>query len=284
MVYLPSDVISALKLREDDEISFLKADARSYVIAKSSDVAKMMLGQYRQDADQQSGPEASRQQTTQQPAQLSAPSQEEISVLRKIDMIRYENRTQENTMKILDEQEKRVFQRLIANGTVKKFKGKEGKDLYSISKMIYDRFVMRKPQAAGAQERAASQPRVQPAVKSAAGPEDQDISELQKNGYLVLQTEAEASRVSLLLEQSIRHGQVLGTRSFNKNREFYILLRSYFDMHAQGMLRKLREKGYRVQDLAKELGISEEGARGVLYLLAESGDVMEKKKELFVIA
>jgi hypothetical protein len=209
------------------------------------------------------------------------PSADELAVLKKIDTIRYENRTQENVSKILSESERRVLQSLIANRAVSQFRGKSGKELYSIPKNIYDNFLMRKKPAA--QLKQESKEFVKE-VSSYKEPKDENIVSLEKNGFLVLQTEAEASRVSVMLENSIRHGQVLGTRSFSKNREFYIILRTYFDRHAQSILKKLRERGYRVSDLSKELGISEDGARAILYILAENGDVMEKKRELFTIA
>ena len=39
----------------------------------------------------------------------------------------------------------------------------------------------------------------------------------------------------------------------------------------------------KVDDIARRLGIDEDATRGILYLLAESGDVSEKKKDLFVL-
>ena len=108
------------------------------------------------------------------------------------------------------------------------------------------------------------------------------VLSLEKNGFLVLQTEAEAGRVSLILETSIRHGQILGTRAFNK--KFYIVRRTYFDKNSGGILKKLRENSYKVADLADELKIDEDGARAILYLLSENGDVSEKKRDTFTIA
>ena len=113
-------------------------------------------------------------------------------------------------------------------------------------------------------------------------PEDEGVAFLEKNGFLVAPTEAEAGKVSLALEQSIRHGQVLGTRAFNK--KFYIVLRKYFDRFAPQILKKLRDRNYKVADLAKELKTEEEGLRAILYLLSENGDVSEKKRDIFTIA
>jgi hypothetical protein len=270
VLYLPNEVINGMRLKEDDEVDFFGTSDKTFVFAKKSDIGNMLMGAPKADEPIRLRNEAPRGY---------APSAEELSVLKKIDTLRYENRTQENTYRILNESERRVLQSLIAHGAVSQFKGKAGKDLYSIPKGIYDNFLMRKKPAA----RAEPYNNVTPQVSS-KDPRDENVVELEKNGFLVLQTEAEASKVSLLLEQSIRHGQVLGTRSFSKNREFYIMLRSYFDRYAQSLLKKLREKSSRVQDLAKELNINEDGARAILYILAENGDVMEKKKETFTIA
>ena len=278
MLYLPFDVINSLKLKEDDEVGFFKTENRSFLFVKNSDITSMLQGNTRQEEPVKPKPAET---FAARPSALAAPyqpSSEELSVLKKIDTIRYENRTQENTLKILNDSERRIFQRLVQNSSVVPFKGKDGKDHYSIPKGIYDRFLMRKKPV------VKEEPYNFVVPKAPSEPEDENMAELQNKGFIVLQTEAEASKVSLLLEQSIRHGQVLGTRSFSKNREFYILLRSYFDRYAQSILKRLRERSYRVSEIAKELEISEDGARGILCILAENGDVMEKKKEVFQIA
>ena len=277
VIYLPLDVISSLKIKDGDEVGFFKAENKSFLFLKNSDIVSMLQGQPKPEEAK-----PSKQAVSFAPVSVAGqyePSQEELSVLRKLDTIRYENRTQDSILKILNESERKTFQKLIANSAVGKFKGKDGKDHYSIPKSIYDRFLMRKRPPAKEEPYNFVVPRAAP-----QSGQDESIADLQKNGFLVLQTEAEASKVSLLLEQSIRHGQVLGTRSFSKNREFYILSRTYFDKYAQSILKKLRERSYKLADISKELGMDEEGARGILCILSESGDVMERKKELFSIA
>lgn len=293
IVYLPFDVVSELKLKESDEVDFFKMNDNSYLLAKKSDITDMILG--KQQPQQRS-------QVQQQPARQQGSSQqmpdEYIAVLKKIDTLRYDNRTPDNVSKLLNEQEKRILQRLVAEKAVSVFK-KNGKDLYSISKIVYDRFLMRKKpvsQAVAPIQRSQSQapapkplpsapryvstPRFTPPSEESLN--DEGVISLEKNGFIVLQTEAEAGRVSLLLEQSIRHGQVLGTRAFNK--KFYIVRRSYFDKNSGSILKKLRDKSYRVADIAEELSIDEDGARAILYLLSENGDVSEKKRDIFTIA
>ena len=273
VLYLPFDVISVLKLREDDEVDFFRMQNNAFLFAKKSDVAGLLMG--------------STQKEQRQPAQehglwhsdaglsKQEPSSEEISVLKKIDTVRYENRTQENTFRILNESEKKVLQALMSEGFLAKFKGKDGREHFSIPKNIYDKFLMRKKPV------AKGEPYNFVVPASSKQPEDEGTALLEKNGFVVIQTEAEAGRVSLALEQSIRHGQVLGTRAFNK--KFYIVLRQYLDRYSPQILKRLRDRDYKVADLAKELQTEEEGIRAILYLLSENGDVSEKRRDIFTI-
>ncbi len=296
IVYLPFDVVSDLELKENDEVDFFKMNSSSFLLAKKSDITNMILGKPQPQSQPQSKP-ASQARPSQSQPQMPA---EYIAVLKKIDTLRYENRTPENVSKLLNDSEKKILQRLIAEKAVSVFK-KNSKDLYSISKSVYDMFLMRKKPAAFQQPSSAAQksqpapaaqrPQIEvpryvstPRFTPPAGVDlnDEGVLSLEKNGFLVLQTEAEAGRVSLTLENSIRHGQVLGTRAFNK--KFYIVRRTYFDKNSSGILKKLRDKDYKVADLAKELSIDEDGARAILYLLSENGDVSEKKRDTFTIA
>lgn len=295
IVYLPFEIVNQLKLKESDEIDFFKMNDNSFLIAKKSDITNMIMGR-NQPMQASSPPRPSALAPQPQRQQPSGEMPEEsVAVLKKIDTLRFDNRTPENVSKLLDEQEKRILQRLIASKSVNIFK-KNNKDLYSISKSVYDRFLMRK--AANAvpariepaqpakplppASKYISSPKPQPAAPGDESLNDDSVKSLEKNGFLVLQTEAEAGRVSLLLEQSIRHGQILGTRAFNK--KFYIVRRTYFDKNSAGILKKLREEPYKVSELAKALSIEEDGARAILYLLSENGDVSEKKRDTFAIA
>lgn len=294
IVYLPFEIVSQLKLKENDEIDFFKMNDNSFLVAKKSDITNMIIGKNQP----MPAPAPSRPSSPAPQPQRTAPSgempEESIAVLKKIDTLRFENRTPENVSKLLDDQEKRVLQRLMASKSVNIFK-KNNKDLYSISKSVYDRFLMRQAANAVPIRTETAQPAkpLPPASKYISSPRpspaqrdeslnDDSVKSLEKNGFLVLQTEAEAGRVSLLLEQSIRHGQILGTRAFNK--KFYIVRRTYFDKNSAGILKKLREEPYRVSELAKTLSIDEDGARAILYLLSENGDVSERKRDTFAIA
>ncbi|MGC9204813.1 MAG: hypothetical protein ACP5FN_00835 [Candidatus Micrarchaeia archaeon] len=280
IIYLPFEVITALNLKEEDELDFFKFGSNAFIMAKKSDIANLLS---------RNAPAAQEQK----PEQENGLSAIEIEVLKKLDTLRYNMRSKQNVERILSENE-----RIVLNGLVRKkivilyAKDPSKPPLYSISKEFYDKFLMRKKTYAGA-ETAKTQTadmtqhfnidkiNVGKELENKYGIEHEDVKTLESKGFVVLQTEAEAASLSLALEDSIKQGLVLGTRAFNK--KFYIVLRSFFDKYSGSIIKELRSSDLRATDLARKIGIDEEGVRGILYLLAESGDVSEKRKDLFTL-
>lgn len=277
IIYLPFEVVNALNLKEDDELDFFKFGSNSFIMAKKEDIAALLSRGLQNKAEEaQAGYEL---------------SSKEISVLKKLDTLRYNMRNRQNVEKILNDEEKKILSNLMKKNIVKLYSKEEGKPaLYSISKEIYDKFLMRKKAGGGEREEKEEEiKRVDAGLRGGAlgsnlekyGLEQESVKRLEENGYLVVPTEAEAASISLALEESIRQGLVLGIRAFNK--KFYIMLRPFFEKYSMQIVRMLEGGEAKVEDVAKRLGIDEEAARGILYLLAESGDVSEKKKDLFVL-
>lgn len=319
IVYLPLEVTKGLNLDENDEIEFFRYNDKSFVMAKKADVANMVMGKEQQQPQRQQqrpgidqrqqqrpGNEQRRPQAPPLPpgrvpfSKIPSISPEELHVLKKLDTLRFNQRTEEGVSKLLNAQEKTVLERMIKFKIVGLFK-KDGINIYSIPKSVYDTFLMRnkpgeRPQEQQEPERQQVQQR--PPTPQAQRPSFQrptqgnpmdidkspEVKELEEQGYLVLQTESEAARVSLMLEDSIRRGMVLGTRSFNKNREFFVVTRWYLDRHIPTVFKLLRSGDKRVAEVAAEAKIPEEAARAVLYILAENGEVREKRKDLFSMA
>ena len=98
----------------------------------------------------------------------------------------------------------------------------------------------------------------------------------------MLLSEAEASRISMLLEQSIRQGEILGTRAFNK--KFYIVLRDYLNKCSPSIIKELKAGPTKAEEIARKAKLDVDGTKAILYLLAESGEITEKKKDLFALA
>ncbi len=286
-IYLPFDVIKTLGLSEGDEIEFFQYSEKTFVFAKKSDVTSLLLGSQQQAARMEPASEH-KQAPSGRVAELN---DEEIAVLKKLDTMRYPERTAEKVATMLNPAEKETLRQLVKRKVVVVFKSeKDDNQLYSISKSIYDRFLMRKRlQAAPAPRPQQQAPRIfqRPEFRGAAptlhpAETNENVQKLEKNGYIVLQTEGEASSVSMSLEESIRRGQVLGTRAFNK--KFYIVMRSFMDRKADPVIKELREGASKVSEIAERTRMDEDAVRAVLYMLSENGDVSEKKRDVFTLA
>ena len=105
------------------------------------------------------------------------------------------------------------------------------------------------------------------------------VEQLETAGYLVLSNEADASALSASLEDSIKRGAVLGTRAFN--RKFYVVMRSFMTRNAPKVMRVLDKKSVGISDIAEACGIDEDAARAILYMMSESGEISEVKRDVF---
>jgi antitoxin component of MazEF toxin-antitoxin module len=293
VVELPNSVIAALSLKEGDEVTFMSSRDGRIVITKK--------GAMPQAESQKARPieTIAKQQERQRMAayqsyQLTEP---EISVLKKLDSLRYGVRTKENVDKLLTQQEKVILQGLIKKNAVSLYKKQgEKEDKYGITKSLYDTYLFGKREGAFSKQQVQQQgARVQqrpiPAREQRA-PEPQpkrwermvasggsNVELLESQGYLVLMNEPEASQLSVALEETIRRGIVVGIRAFNKR--FYIALRSFVTKNAPKILKAIGPKGTPVSEISKATAIPEDGVRTVLYILSENGEVTELKRDFF---
>ncbi|MEM0200957.1 MAG: hypothetical protein QXD23_00955 [Candidatus Micrarchaeaceae archaeon] len=293
-VYLSSDIINSLNLKENDEIEFLPYNNFSFLIAKKVDLAKLISGTNSQVTQK---PQVTIERSENQ-SSLSFLSEEEILILKKLDQLRYNMRTVENVNKLIDQKSVPILQQLIKKKAILLLKTKDGKELYSITKYVYDKFLMRKnknifPTNPSMSQEQSLQKKNIPEFKNINSKfyfqktapketEDMEIEQLDKNGFVVLQTEAEAAGISIKLEDSIRHGMVLGTRAFNK--KFYIITRLFFEKNSTGIIKLLRQNPLNVSEIAKIQNLDEEATRGILYILSEAGDIRERRRDFFSIA
>lgn len=164
---------------------------------------------------------------------------------------------------------------------------------YSISKHIYDKFLFGKREVKGKeqapiQNNANNYPKIEQSIPAEKGWElhlkeqNKYAQMLESKGYLVLSNNIEAAALSTLLEESIRQGHVLGTRSFN--RRFYVGLRVFIAKNSSKILKTISNESLSVSQISKQTGIDEDGIRTILYLMAESGDVVEVRRDVFSIA
>ncbi len=275
-VLIPPDIVSAIGIVEGEELEFSRSGNAGFMVSKKGA----------------------------RPATITGGSEindRELDLLRKLDTMRYNERTKEKVDSILNAAEKIVLSRLIERKYVTLYR-KDPKEQYKygIAKSIYEKFLMGKrnvqaaPEAQVAQSRPQSAPAMQPraperkldraAVKRwEERSEASYIEDLETKGYVVLKNEADASSASAALEDSIRQGLVIGTRAFDK--KFYIGLRGFINKNGPKIMRVLeRGKSVSADEIAAEVGIDADAVKTILYILAEKGDITEVRREIFRIA
>ena len=269
VVYLPFEVTKQLGLKGDEEVDFFKFSDSSFLFAKKEDITKLLLGSTKTEAMAVS--------VSKSPRKLDL-SQEEIGVLKKLDTLRYANRTPSNVAKLLNEGEKKILNALLGRKIVLEYKDRKDSP-YSIAKDAYDTFLMRNKKPAPQQQAEEVKPKIIEPLQMKV--ENENVKKLEVDGFVVLPTDAEASSLSVAVEDSIRSGKVLGIRAFNK--KFYIILRTFFDKNSSRVIKELKEGPKGVKDIVKDTGLNDDAVRAILYLLSEQGDVSERRKDIFTL-
>jgi bifunctional DNA-binding transcriptional regulator/antitoxin component of YhaV-PrlF toxin-antitoxin module len=296
IIAIPNDVVSALGIKEGDDLDFFEYVNSTYILAKKNDIVKLLAGSREVQAQTQGTGKAVQEFKVQFSKEAQSISQAELAVLKKLDTMRYNDRTASKVNSVLNSSEKEILQLLIKRKIVSPFKKEGEKEMkYSIGKEVYDNFLYRKGKTAQPASAApspvkakASSFKPQASVQTASRAWEQRLDNnaytdmLEAKGYLVLSNEADAAMVSSALEESIRHGLILGTRAFNK--KFYIGLRGYINKNASKILKLIDQKSMGISEIAEETGIEEDGIRTILYVLSESGDVTEVRRDIFRVA
>jgi hypothetical protein len=289
VVNIPFDVISALEIKDGDDVDFFKFSGKSFLFAKKNDIVDLLTKLQGQGAAAAAAAAVAKPVVS----EGITVDAKELAILQKLDTLRYNDRTKDKVNSMLTADEKQTLQGLVRKEFVGLFKKPSEQEYkYSIAKNIYNMFLYgKRPGAAGAVSAVAAAPATsykapepvkQKAWEQKLGGGSAYTSILESKGFVMLQNEADASNLSAALEESIRQGLVIGTRAFNKR--FYVATRSFIGKNAPKLMSLLGDKGRSVEELAKESGIEEDGVRTILYIMAESGDVTEVRRDIFKLA
>ena len=190
-INIPYEVIASMELKEGDEIEIKQQDGH-FIISKKDSFTK----------------EIQTAETTIKYPIVQEPTQKELILLKKLDTLRYGARTESKIAAMLTNDEKKTLADMQKKRIVILFKKEGEKEYkYSIPKMIYDKFLMRKNQA---NKEAPNQTQSKPeeisnskeTVKKwemALNPETSLITSLETKGYVVFPTTAEATAASAAL-------------------------------------------------------------------------------------
>ncbi len=201
-------------------------------------------------------------QQKQEPSSSTTPTQEEKELLRKLSIIKFENRTPKNIAQSFSANERALLSQIEKKGFVQIYQGDKYKDgVYSIPDKVY--------------------PLLKEVTVSATNPSTA-LEPFFKQGYAVFANNNDAATFSDLLKKTGNSLNILGIKSFDG--KFYVVTKDYM-IDTSGRIRTALKSSniMTAPMIAKACNMEEIGCRAVLLLLAEKGDVLEKKKDIFVL-
>ncbi len=202
-------------------------------------------------------------------------SEEERAIMKKLLSIRFENRTPAYVGKALNQDELATLANLERKGFVNVFRGSKYKDgVYNISDSIYP--LLQKDGPARPQEAGAAQGGKGTAQQRQGGGSTGAM--LQSQGFLIVQDKREAMVLSEQLGPQMKSGAVVGVKGFDN--KFYIVTREYYS-RARSAIDSALKGQMDAPSVATAVKLDPEGCLAVLRLMAENGDIIEKKKGVF---
>ncbi len=191
----------------------------------------------------------------------------ERQVLKTLLAIRFEKRTPPYVAKELSEQDMFVLRELERKGFVNVFKGQKYKDgVYNIRDSIY-------PLLSQAGQKPAA------GAVTTATPSYPGVSHLlSTRGFIIINDKNEARSLSEQLASEMKSGAVVGVKGFDG--KFYAVTRTYFTK-AQAAIVAVMKEPMDADSVAAAAKLEPEGCRAVLRLMAENGDLIEKKRGIF---
>lgn len=243
-------------------------------------------------------------------------SNAEISVLKKLMKIRFAERTTNNVEKTFTALEKTIIRGLIKKDFVQIFHSKSYKNgVYNIPNEIYphlnqnqektesEKPVQEQKIEEQEQKKEIQKLQIRPLSKQPAAPithseetanaakvpgqlpyaPQLSYSELVKTGWMVVANSTDAEQFSFNLKKSGFSQNVKGIRGFDG--KFYIATNKFLQTACEKIKSSLEKKKERyLQEIADEINFEPDAVSVVLYLLAESGEVIEKRRGLFCLA
>ena len=223
-------------------------------------------------------------------------SSDETAVVRKLLAIRFEERTVPQVAKKIGAGEKKVLDALVTRRLIEVFKNSKYKEgVYNISQKVYE--AVASPMNGAAKEggaepanRAApkydiqnpetskneNMPAVASSVRSLDDPPINSAEHLARFGYMVLNTESEAKMAMMQIQPMLKTDDVRGIRGFDKR--YYVLRRSFLHQYAGLVLAQLDAGPATADKIAAALGLPSEAVSVILMIMADEGEVIEKRR------
>ncbi|MDO8339923.1 MAG: hypothetical protein Q7T16_04675 [Candidatus Burarchaeum sp.] len=250
---LPDSVSGEMGLKEGDELALHELSAGAYAITRKG-------AQIGREVDEQAGEGAAK----------GGLDDAALRVLRKLESIRFEQRTPKQVGEIMTSAERQVLDALVENKIIGFFKSAKYKDgVYNIPKDIYE--LVR-----GGGKKVVAEV---PASSAYTNPEES----LEKLGYTIVEREQDAKMLSEKLNPQIKSGELMGVRGFDSR--FYLARKGFYIAISERLEKAMRGKKNRTAaEIAKDAKVKEDECSVVLNLMREEGEVLEKKRGTYELA
>jgi hypothetical protein len=195
-------------------------------------------------------------------AQRGGLSGAEKQLLKKLLAIRFERRTPAYVAKTLSDSEKEMLKSLEQRGHVNVFKGKKYKQgVYNINDRTYPLL------------KTAEEPPKKPEARSY-----DSYTLLKTQGYAVMKGKREAFDLSQRLKHEGKANSARGIKAFDGN--YYFVTSDYLSKAGKAISAVLNED-MDLTSIAEAAKLDADGCIAVLRLMAENGEIIEKKRGVF---
>ncbi|RLG19941.1 hypothetical protein DRN67_01320 [Candidatus Micrarchaeota archaeon] len=255
---LPEQIVQRLKLKENDELALSELRPGGYIISKKGE---QILSEVREEKGEL--------------------GEKELGVVRKLESVKFSERTPRRISELLSSAEKRVLDGLVENGIIKLFRSvKYREGVYNIPKRIYELARAVKGEKREKMEKAEEKKQER---KPAAVDSDDPEQILEQRGYLIVERERDVKAISDRLYRKVKNGEIMGVRGFDKR--FYLARKGFYSALSERIERAMKgKKAQSVREIAEQAKVKEDECAVVLNLMREEGEVLEKKKGVYQLA
>ncbi len=214
------------------------------------------------------GPKAVPSSDSKPPVQEDSLLPQEIALLKKLLSVRFEKRTPVHFKTSLSNEEQNHIAQLLAKKRISIFKSQKYPDgVYNIADSVYS--LMQKKALDELPPRAFADPHV---------PSSNILDTISTKGYAVIEPK-DAYAVSEQIRKNPNDKKsITGIKSFDG--KFYVVNGNFF-MNVSSKIISILDKPMTIDQISQLVGAEPLGVRAVLTILAERGDVMEKRKDVF---
>ncbi|PIO06246.1 hypothetical protein COT29_01995 [Candidatus Micrarchaeota archaeon CG08_land_8_20_14_0_20_59_11] len=132
----------------------------------------------------------------------------------------------------------------------------------------------------GKKELASKFPAGALAAQATAAPNPQ-LAALEKTGFLVVETELEAKRLSKELEPQVKGHSVMGVRGFDK--KYYIATRTFLAEAGEKVQKALLKGEMTLGQACVATKMPQDACVAALSILKEEGEIFEKRKGYYAL-